>query len=74
MNYPPDSLEYIYGIIWDNVKEGTEKSLIRARHLLHGLCLGFRYAGFEELEADAGFLWDLLNEQQDVYLNEDSSQ
>jgi len=74
MNFPPDSLEYIYGIIWDNVKEETEKSLTRARNLLHGLGLGFRYTGNDELEAETTFLWYLLYKQQNVYLNEDSSQ
>jgi len=74
MNLPPDSLEYIYSFIWDNVKEGTKKSLIRARNLLHGLGLGFRYAGHEDLEDETTFLWYLLYKQQAVYLNEDSSQ
>jgi len=67
MNSPPDSLEYIYPLIWDNVRDGTENSLLRARNLLHGLGLGFRYAGHEDLEAETDFLWALLYKQQAVY-------
>jgi len=73
-DFPPDSLEYIYGLIWSYVKEENKKSLLNARNLLYGLGLGFRYTENDELEAEAVFLWDLLYDQQAVYLNEDSSQ
>jgi len=70
-DFPPDSLEYIYGFIWDYVKLEDEKSLTRARNLFHVLGLGFRFAGLKDLEAETVFLADLLYRQRTVYLNYD---
>jgi len=67
-DFPPDSLEYIYGFIWEYVELGDEKSLTRARNLFYVLSLGFRHAGLKELEADTVFLANLIYRQRDVYL------